>query len=771
MADIALRSTQLVDGYGAGYVPVGSPTSPRYTVTKSIVDNNNATATITLTVTIRTNNGYVGGGYTLTLNFSCAGVLATPKVWKASAGIWNQNSTYSTTIAVTIPLDGITTKTADLWLTINSGTYFTFRSSTQGGDQITGIPVGYRVSTFNSFSNFNSNASTVGVSVTRNTASLTNRMTMKIGSTVIDTWSNLGTFTSLTLSAAATTKIHNALPSSSSATVTMVMETLNGSTVIGSASKTATVTIPTTIAPSASGVTISEQNTAVQNLLGTGKYAQLLSKLQISITGAKAGEGASISAQRITFNGVNYASGTATVSSINASGTLPIAITVTDSRGRSYTSSASSVTLIPYAVPVMSGVMVRRASNTSGALSDEGVYLRVDRNASVSPLTVGTMKNSLQLRIWTKTVTSGSWTEVYNNTWASASISGQTVIASPTYPVTTSYDVRVMVSDKFNSTESHFVLPTAKYPMILGVDNVGIGKVPQEGIALDVGGNSNIDGNLSISNLILPSRQIIDKGGKAYRSVSGIGWKRIATFKMTDANGADGVGGLLCNIRLNRFYNNTNNEAWDITLAQAYRQGTFSINGMQQNGAMFTAIRYLVDLTAFEGHLDVYYNSTVANESFAYITYETPTSLISFEAKNFVDVVYNSAHVERAKLEFIDSGTQVLESTSGGTARCLRLPNGWQEISWKRSLSTTINLVSGGMFYSANSIAATAWPWVFSEAPTVSVQSHGNGQYTWCGMPWSPSATTCPAIALYKGSADGTTRSYGIDITARGRWK
>lgn len=399
MADIAARSLALSDGYGQGYRPVGSPVSPRYTVSKSTKDNGNGTGTITLTVTVKTNNGYIGGGYTLTLFFKCAGVQ-TSKVWKASAGNWNANSTYSTTIAVTIPLDGVTTKSADLWLTVNSGTYFTFRSSSQGGDQITGIPVGYQVSTFNSFSNFNSNASSISVSVTRRTSSLTNRMTLKIGSTTIQQWTNLGSFTSLSLSTAGTNAIHNALPSSTSATATMVMETLNGNTVIGSASKTATVSIPSSVAPSIGSFTASETITAVQNELGVGQYAMRFSRIQFRINSPSAGAGSSVSSYNVNFNGKNYTTQNPLSSAPTSSGNLTATATVTDKRGR------TAVRTLVLSVTYIADTTFASASNFSSTASSVGVS--ITKNASAVTNTVVAKIGSTTIKTWSGVNTSTS---------------------------------------------------------------------------------------------------------------------------------------------------------------------------------------------------------------------------------------------------------------------------------------------------------------------------------------------------------------------------
>ena len=485
MADIAARSLALVDGWGAGYRPTGSPVSPRYTVAKSIKDNGNGTATITLTVTVKTNSGYIGGGWILTLHFSVAGVQ-TSKVWKASSGNWVANSTYSTSIAVTIPLDGVTVKTADLWLTATewdvSKTPFTWRASAQGGDQITGVPVGYRVSTFNSFGNFNSTASTISCSVTRNTASLTNRMTLKLGGTTIQQWTGLGSFTELALSAAATNAIHNALPNATSATVTMLMETLNGSTVVGSATKTATVSIPSSIVPGIGSFTHSENEPSVASIVGA--YVQSLSRIRFEMS-AWAGAYSTITSTRIEFAGQSWTTATATTGAISQSGNLIAKATVTDARGRTATKEVT-IPVLAYTPPKLTTATVQRA-NSAGTAQATGTWLRINHVGTVASLINGTERNSLTLTVQRKLKTDSVWTTVKTVT-GGTSITGFSV-SDGTYLQGSSYDVRITLADKFGSVEANRDVLTIKVAFSIGRnEGIGAGKQWERG-ALDIGGD------------------------------------------------------------------------------------------------------------------------------------------------------------------------------------------------------------------------------------------------------------------------------------------
>lgn len=521
MADIALRSTQLSDGWGVGYRPVGTPTSPRYTVSKTITDHGDGTATITLNVTIKTNDGYVGGGYTLTLNFSIAGNSTVSKVWKASSGNWNKNSTYSTTISQKITLDGAASRTADLWLTINSGTYFTFRTSTQGGDSITGIPLGYQVATFTKFNNFSSTASAIAVTVRERTSSLKNKMTLKIGTTTIRYYDNLDDVDSLPLSSANHAAIHAAIPNSLSATATLIMETMNGTTVIGTVTRTATVSIAADQLPTIGSFTAAETVTAVAAVLGAGVYARNLSRPRFTTSGVSAPHGATIKSYQITFNGETWNKATSDPAQIlNWSGSNKNAVvTVTDSRGREATKSVG-INPLAYSLPTLTGVQARRASNTGGTVSDEGVYLRIDRASVISALG---NKNQLTLKIEHKLTTSSSWIQSYSNTWGlgTNSISGQTTVTAYTYSIEQSFDVRVSISDKFNTVRAEASISSAEFPLVIGKYGVGIGKVPEGSRRLDMKGTV-IHGDGEAFDLKSMSTNIGLLGGAAIKNISTI---------------------------------------------------------------------------------------------------------------------------------------------------------------------------------------------------------------------------------------------------------
>lgn len=469
MADIAAQS-QLDHGggFGIGYRPVGSPVSPRYTVTKLITNNGNGTATVTLTVTVKTNHGYIGTGYYLTLNFSCGG-KSVSSLWKGDQASWAKNSTYSKSISIAnVPLGTSTTASASLSVTIGKQSWqqattgFTFNSTTYSGNQITGLPLGYTAAKFNSANNFTSTASSITVSITGGSSGTATKVAVSIGSTTIKTTSAVtGNITSISLDAADRTRIHNAVPNSTTATVTFVMTTqrsTSNTTVVGTATKTATVTIGSTIVPTLSGLTAAE--TGNRGSLTGNNFAVTYSRIKFTMGTQTAGTGASISSRKITFNGTTYDGATATTGAIGTSGNITATATITDSRGRTATKTlvctmvsvpAHSFTAMSNFTHTDNSIPVTITQNSSLVYADVSLWLGATHlgtqsvTSSTTAFTLtSSMKSSLLARIPTSSATVtilavshlGS-TEIGRTSRTSTCyISGSIVPAKPTVSVT-----------------------------------------------------------------------------------------------------------------------------------------------------------------------------------------------------------------------------------------------------------------------------------------------------------------------------------------------
>ena len=284
------------------------------------------------------------------------------------------------------------------------------------------------------------------------------------------------------------TSFMNYIPNSTSTTGTIYVDTYNGTALAGTKSVSLTTTVPSSVVPDFSSISHSEANSAVATLgLGSGVYAQNLSKISISIVGATGAYGSTIKSYKITYDGANYNAQSATTNTITNSGTRTISATVTDSRGRTKTKTVN-VTVLAYSSPTITSFTVKRC-NSDGTDNDMGTYIKVTYGGSFSTLN---SKNTATLYIETKPKTSSTWTTKESFSVGS-SFNGTKVYSG--YDITSSYDVRLRLVDKFYSITSTKEVSTGIVTMSWGKQGVGIGKVWERG-ALDVAGDVYIDGLL-----------------------------------------------------------------------------------------------------------------------------------------------------------------------------------------------------------------------------------------------------------------------------------
>ena len=147
----------------------------------------------------------------------------------------------------------------------------------------------------------------------------------------------------------------NAMPNSTSGGVTITCKTYNGATLIGTKTTTMTATVPNnaTFQPDATLTSITEATAA---MAGAGIFLAGLSSLRVQ-SSASAKYGASVTQVKIEAGGAVYYGADITTGVISASGTVPVTLTVTDSRG--YTRvTTTNVTFTGVAAPTLSAATV-----------------------------------------------------------------------------------------------------------------------------------------------------------------------------------------------------------------------------------------------------------------------------------------------------------------------------------------------------------------------------------------------------------------------------
>lgn len=278
-------------------------------------------------------------------------------------------------------------------------------------------------------------ATTVTATATKKSSSFTDTITVKLGSYSQTVTSGKA----FTIPASWINAI-----SGTSATATVTVTTKSGSTTIGSKSVNLTITVPSTVVPSISSVTVAEAVTAVQTAFGSGVYVSSLSKLNVSVSAAGI-YGSTISSVKTTFDGITYTGTSFQTAAISKAGTLTMSITVTDSRGRTKTTT-KNITVYGYSSPVITNISCV-SSGTSTIVTVDGV---------VSPVTVGsTNKNTKTLTIGYKKSTATAYGSTVTVTIPTAS---WTFSVSKTFAIdsrTETYDFEAKLKDKLSTATEH----------------------------------------------------------------------------------------------------------------------------------------------------------------------------------------------------------------------------------------------------------------------------------------------------------------------------
>ena len=401
-----------------------------------------------------TNTVGLSGGATKTL------ASGTKNIYHNSDGMKTFNYSFSQEFAITYSGSSIGTISGS-----GSGTLDT-------------IPRGSVLGTISAFTI----GDAINIPITKYSSSFTDTLTISVGGTTIKTVNDIANGYDVSFSTTELNNIYAKLPSATSGTFTFTLTTKSGSTTIGTSTKTVKGTIPSTIKPSISSVSLSEYVSGIATKFGA--YIQGKSRISGTVN-ASAGSGSSIDAYKITINGATYTAKTFTTGVLKTSGSNTYSVTVTDKRGRT-ASTSGTFTVLAYAEPTISTFKVVR-SNSDGTDNDEGAYAKINANATITSLS---SKNDKTFLLRYKIKGSSTWTNIETYTGAYTYTATNKIV--PNINVDNAYDFQLVVTDYFNTsdpTEKSLSLSTAYTILDIKANGKGIafGRVATEDNLLDNG--------------------------------------------------------------------------------------------------------------------------------------------------------------------------------------------------------------------------------------------------------------------------------------------
>lgn len=436
-------------------------------VTSQNVANN------TSSVTTKVQLVSLGSSYTINSSASKSGSLTingTKYSFSFTAALsGNQTKTlFTKTVTVTHSADG--TKTcafscvAGIDVTL-SGTYWGDVTASGSGVFDT-IPRASSISSVTSSVSVNG-TNAVAVSISRASSSFTHTVVIKIGS-YSNTITGVGTSTSYAIPVSWL----NAIPSATSGTASVTVTTYSGSTKIGSSvSKNFTITVPSTVVPSISSVSVADTDTTYATKFGGLVQNKSKAKFTITATGIY---GSTITSYKTVIEGKTYTGASPTTSVLTSSGNLTAKITVTDSRGRT-ASLDKTVTVIAYKTPSIDLFSGFR-SDATGAENYEGTNAKIRAKFTVASVN---SKNTNSYKLEYKLQTATTWTTIESGNSYSYN---KDIVTGAVFNVDSTYQIRLTVSDYFATITKTVELPTAFTLMDLNKSGHGIafGKVSEK---------------------------------------------------------------------------------------------------------------------------------------------------------------------------------------------------------------------------------------------------------------------------------------------------
>jgi len=376
-------------------------------------------------------------------------------------------------------------------------------------DAVISLPNIARASTFTISQSHTDAGGVLGFTIARSSATFTHRLRYAFeGSGSVTIATGVGTSYSWTIP----TSLLNQIPDSTIGYGNLYVDTYNGSTLVGTSNPTAfAVRAGPAVVPTVTGFTAAESVSSVATLVGA--FVQSLSKPTISITGAAGVFGSTIESATIDVGGqiitlVEPAGGgplpmSGTVPQVVAgSGSVPVKVTVTDSRGRTG-EATGTISVLAYLPPSLGTTLsVQRTSDAAGNTpNDDGTYARINLTTRIQSLMVSSsQKNagSYQLRYRPAgSAASVPWTLDTNTTARPVGTSSTAIMASATVPVNDGREYQITLSDRFGFVLGVFSLASQILVHLDGSTGVGVRKRRQRG-ALDLLGDIYASGAMYV---------------------------------------------------------------------------------------------------------------------------------------------------------------------------------------------------------------------------------------------------------------------------------
>lgn len=312
--------------------------------------------------------------------------------------------------------------------------------------------------------------SAVTISLPRASSSFTHNLTYRFaGATVARGTIATGVGTSYTWTVP---DLASHIPAATYGTLSVTVQTVNGSTNVGSKTLLLTARVPTSVVPTISAATFTEATSGVAAQFGAFVKSKSTVKAAITAAGAK---GSTIKSISSTLLGKTYTGSSWTSSTLTNAGTVAVVTTVTDTRGRT-AKKTTNLKVTDYSPPKIQRLTVHRV-DAEGNPDDQGTLVAVDCQYSVA--SVGG-KNTASAVFEYRQHGTTTWTDLAVT--SALSFNSTLLPKSATFNIDNQYDIRLTLTDWFGASVTYTAtLPTAEVILDIKADGKGLafGKVAE----------------------------------------------------------------------------------------------------------------------------------------------------------------------------------------------------------------------------------------------------------------------------------------------------
>ena len=367
------------------------------------------------------------------------------------------------------------------------------------------------------------------LTISRSSSSFTHTLTYSFGNAT----GTIATKTSETsISWTPPLTLANQIPNSVSGTVQVTIQTYNGTTLVGTTANSATLSVPASVVPTFTGISVTKVDGDVPSSWGI--YVQNKSKATLAITGAAGVYGSTITAYSITGNNLASTSSSVTTGFLTNAGHNSFSARVQDSRGRWSNTISVGFNVVEYAPPSFSNYSILRCTS-AGTTSANGTY---GKGAAVFEFASCSGKNSVTTAVAYKKSSDTDYTNA-GKTFTSGTAF---IFGGGNLSVDYTYDIRYSLTDAFGTVSVVQTLSTASVLMDFksGGTGLAIGKVSEKdnfecAWDADFGGKVRVNALDDIMIGDTPLSQLIGGGSSSLEKAYPIGSIYITTIATNPA--------------------------------------------------------------------------------------------------------------------------------------------------------------------------------------------------------------------------------------------